>query len=110
MPLFNKDNRKSRQDARLLRRKLKGETKASNQALRIQNRGNLFSQVGGIVSSLSSGASENSPVTAGTKELAIAQNADGSTDLMGTLKNFAPVLAIGGVVLYLAMNKKKKRR
>lgn len=109
MPLFDKENQTKRQEARQLRKKLRSGTKAENQALRIANRGTLFSQAGSIVSSLSGGALTGSNVT-GTRELAIAQNEDGSTDIMTTLKNFAPVLLIGGVVVYFLMGKKKKRR
>ena len=109
MPLFNKEHQKARQEARQLRKQLKVEGKQNTRADRIANRGQLFSQVGGIVNSLTGGSAQNSSVTSDNRNLAVAQNPDGSTDIMSTLKNNLPILAIVGVVIYFMMNKKKGR-
>ena len=108
MPLFNKENQAKRQEQRAIRKALKVESKNEKSLARISNRGTLFGQVGGIVDSFV-GSSQNSPVT-GTRELNVAQNPDGTTDMMQTLKNFAPLLIGAGVLVFLMKGKKMGRR
>lgn len=109
MPIFNKENQASRQEARQLRRKLKVDSKEAKSLARISNRGTLFGQVGGIVDSIT-GSSQNSSVTSDTRNLAVAQNADGTTDIMTTVKNFAPIIALVAVGVYLMKSKKGRKR
>jgi hypothetical protein len=109
MPLFNKDRQADRQEARQLRRKLRVDGKQEKTALKLANRGTLFGQVGGIVDSIT-GSSQNSSVTADNRNLAVATNADGSTDIMTTIKNFAPIIGLVAVGVYLMKSKKGRKR